>query len=94
MLVYINCSSEILFIFNYLFYAFRNDDLQAAPEKLATIYAQNFLSYFDRNLSMNVQCFGLNCAPPEAILTSLNYIFKHNTVINRAREEKRDFLCS
>ena len=45
------------------------------PEKLAPIYAKKFLEYYDANPKLGIECFGLNCAPPEAILDSLHWMF-------------------
>ena len=57
---------------------YRADDRVPAPEKLASVYAKHFLKYFDDNPTLEIKCFGLNCASPEALLDSLGWIFKEN----------------
>ena len=56
--------------------AFRNNERQPDPEKLASIYAKQFFEYYDANPTLGLKCFGLNCASPEATLDSLNFLFK------------------
>ena len=54
---------------------YRNNDLHAIPDQLAPIYVSKFLKYYDSNPALGIECFGLNCAPPEAILDSLQWMF-------------------
>ena len=45
------------------------------PQELGPQYIKQFLSYIDRNPNLNIIGFGLNCAPPEEILSSFQCIF-------------------
>ena len=56
--------------------ALRNDDRQPMPDQLASIYSSRFLEYYEANPELGIECFGLNCASPEAILDSLEEMFK------------------
>ena len=57
--------------------AFRNDERQPDPEQLASTYSKQFFEYYDANPTLGIQCFGLNCASPEATLDSLGCLFKN-----------------
>ena len=65
-------------VHNQYFYC-RNDGRQPAPEELGPQYVMQFLEYFDKNSSLNIIAFGLNCAAPEDMITSFQSIFKNKS---------------
>ena len=60
----------------YYIFKLRDDSRQPAPQVLGPKYVDQFLKYFDKNPSLNIIAFGLNCAAPEDITASFEGIFK------------------
>ena len=55
-----------------------NDEHKLDPETIGKLVIRNFLDYVDRNPTLNIISFGLNCASPENMMNSFRCIFKTN----------------
>ena len=53
-----------------------NDENQNDPENIGRQVIKQFLEYVDKNPSLNIISFGLNCSSPEDMVESFRCIFK------------------